>query len=85
MDTFFTNGLVDETRTLLAKGYHRELGSMKGLGYQQVAAILPENTVMRRRSTGSNAIRRRFAKRQLTWFRKEPGIRWIALDDHETR
>ena len=84
VDTFFTNGLVDETRTLLAQGYHRELGSMKGLGYRQVAAYLVGECSYAEAVHRLKRDTRRFAKRQLTWFRKEPGIRWVALDDQDT-
>lgn len=84
VDTFFTNGLVDETRMLLAKGYHRALGSMKGLGYQQVAAYLTGESSYAEAVHKLKRDTRRFAKRQLTWFRKEPGIRWVALGDQET-
>jgi tRNA dimethylallyltransferase len=77
-------GLVEETRRLMDKGYGRHLGSMKGLGYRQVAGYLAgdygyEEAVRRlKRDT------RHFAKRQMTWFRKEPGLTWLAIDDAET-
>ena len=76
-------GLVEETRGLLAKGYGRQLGSMKALGYKQMAGYLAgdygydDAVRLLKRDT------RRFAKRQLTWFRKEPGIRWMAIEDGE--
>jgi tRNA dimethylallyltransferase len=76
-------GLVEETRRLMDKGYGRHLGSMKGLGYKQVAGYLAgdygyEEAVRRlKRDT------RHFAKRQMTWFRKEPGLTWLAIDDAE--
>lgn len=76
-------GLVTETRRLLEKGYGRYLGSMKGLGYRQIAGYLAgeydylEAVRLLKRDT------RRFAKRQLTWFRKEPGIEWLWIEPHE--
>jgi tRNA dimethylallyltransferase len=79
-----TKGLVEETRRLLEKGYGRHLGSMKGLGYRQIAGYVAgeysyEEAVRRlKRDT------RRFAKRQLTWFRKEPGITWLSIEEHES-
>jgi tRNA dimethylallyltransferase len=83
IDTFFANGLVHETAQLLARGYGRGLASMKGLGYRQVAGFLAgdygyEEAVRRlKRDT------RHFAKRQLTWFRREPGIVWVTVGDLE--
>src|SRR5207245_6129056 len=77
-------GLVQETQLLLTKGYGRHLGSMKGLGYRQMAGYLAgdyeyEEAVQRlKRDT------RRFAKRQMTWFRKEPGIIWLTISESES-
>lgn len=77
-------GLVEETRRLMDKGYGRQLGSMKGLGYKQMAGYLAgdydyEEAVRRlKRDT------RHFAKRQMTWFRKEPGILWLSIEETET-
>ena len=79
VDQMLARGLVEETRRLLARGYDRSMGSMKGLGYKQIAGYLAgeygyEEAVRRlKRDT------RHFAKRQLTWFRKEPGIHWLPL------
>lgn len=83
VDTFFTRGVVQETAELLARGYGRGLASMKGLGYRQVAGFLAgdygyEEAVRRlKRDT------RHFAKRQLTWFRREPGVVWVTVGDSE--
>ena len=76
-------GLVQETQHLLDRGYHRNLGSMKGLGYKQFSGYLDgeysyeEAVRLLKRDT------RHFAKRQMTWFRKEPGIRWIAIKESD--
>ena len=78
------NGLVEETRRLLAQGYNRHLGSMKGLGYRQIAGYLdgeyPYEEAVRllKRDT------RHFAKRQFTWFQKEPGIVWVDIQAGES-
>jgi tRNA dimethylallyltransferase len=77
-------GLLRETRRLLEMGYPRQLGSMKGLGYRQIAGHLSgeydyDEAVRRlKRDT------RRFAKRQLTWFRREPGVRWLSIGESES-
>lgn len=76
------SGLEAEVRALLAQGYG---GSrpMRGLGYRH---FLP---VVRGERTAAEAIHlmerdtRRYAKRQLTWFRKEPGIVWLRLAPEE--
>jgi len=77
-------GLVEETKRLMDRGFGRHLGSMKGLGYKQMAGYLAgdydyDEAVRRlKRDT------RHFAKRQMTWFRKEPGIVWVSIEDTES-
>ncbi len=84
VDAQLAKGLVNETQGLMALGYGRHLGSMKGLGYRQIAGYLAgeygyDEAVRRlKRDT------RHFAKRQLTWFRKEPGIVWVTLAEQES-
>jgi tRNA dimethylallyltransferase len=72
-------GLVEETQRLMQHGYSRKLGSMKGLGYRQFAGeySYDEAVQLLKRDT------RHFAKRQMTWFRKEPGIHWITLEESD--
>jgi tRNA dimethylallyltransferase len=77
------DGLGEETRRLLAGGYDEALGSMKALGYRQMVAYLKgrygwEEAVRRlQRDT------RRFAKRQLTWFRSDPAVTWLTIEEEE--
>lgn len=84
VDEMFQRGVVDETAGLLAKGYGRELGAMKGLGYRQIAGYLAGeyDQVEARRILKRDT--RHFAKRQLTWFRKEPGISWRSLSAQDS-
>jgi tRNA dimethylallyltransferase len=84
IDWQLAHGMVKETRSLLDRGCGRHLGAMKGLGYRHVAAHMAgeydeaEMVRLFKRDT------RRFAKRQMTWFRKEPGIYWMSIDKDET-
>ncbi len=77
-------GLVQETKQLRQQGYSRNLGSMKGLGYRQFSGYLAgeysyeEAVRLLKRDT------RHFAKRQMTWFRKEPAIQWVTVDESDT-
>lgn len=74
------SGLVEEVQSLLEKGYSPDLPSMKGLGYKQIAGYLRgeydfETAVkLLKRDT------RRFAKRQLTWFRADKSILWLDVE-----
>jgi tRNA dimethylallyltransferase len=83
IDWQLAHGMIEETRTLLDRGYGCELGAMKSLGYRHIGAYLAnecdEADMVRlfKRDT------RRFAKRQMTWFRKEPGVEWFSIDEGE--
>lgn len=83
IDWQLAHGMVEETRSLLDRGYARHLGAMKGLGYRQVSAYLAGeygyDEMVRRFKRDT----RHFAKRQMTWFRKEPGIVWVSIEEEE--
>ena len=78
----FEEGLVDEVKSLLDRGYTKDLVSRQGLGYKEIIPyILGERTLeeaiyLLKRDT------RHYAKRQLTWFRREENINWINKEDY---
>ncbi|HBC94912.1 MAG TPA: tRNA (adenosine(37)-N6)-dimethylallyltransferase MiaA, partial [Pelotomaculum sp.] len=80
VDAMIAAGLVEEVRRLLESGYSKELNAMRSLGYKEIAACLTgeisleEAVALLKRNT------RRFAKRQLTWFRRDGRIRWLDVD-----
>lgn len=80
IDQMLEQGLVDEVRKLNEKGYHKEMVSMQGLGYKEILAWLDgeisyeEAVYILKRDT------RHFAKRQLTWFRREKDVIWVDKD-----
>ncbi|MBT2288019.1 tRNA (adenosine(37)-N6)-dimethylallyltransferase MiaA [Paenibacillus albidus] len=79
IDSMLADGLVTEVKSLLERGYGRSLVSMQGLGYKEIAAYLAgemsldEAVILLKRDT------RRFAKRQLSWFRHMKEIEWIDV------
>jgi tRNA dimethylallyltransferase len=83
VEAMFAAGLVEEVARLLGGGVPEGGVATKGLGYAQVAAhlrgeiSLAEAMRLVRRDT------RRFAKRQLTWFRGEPGLIWLDISGEE--
>lgn len=83
IDWQLTHGMVEETRLLLDEGYGRELGSMKGLGYRQVGAYLANECDYVEMVHRFKRDTRRFAKRQMTWFRSEGGVAWLSIEDNE--
>lgn len=77
VERFFRAGLVDEVRALLTAGVPASANAFKAIGYREVLAALraggdPDAT---REAVARST--RRFAKRQRTWFRKEPGVVWL--------
>ena len=74
-------GLVDEVRRLRDAGIPDSAAPFGGMVYRQVLAFL--NGVGTEESTQDDIIRanRRYARRQLIWFRKEPNLHWIQVDD----
>lgn len=83
IDWQLTHGMVEETRSLLDQGYRRELGSMTGLGYRQVADYLANECDYAEMVRRFKRDTRRFAKRQMTWFRREAGVVWLSIEDNE--
>jgi tRNA dimethylallyltransferase len=72
-------GLVEEVSALRARGFGPELGAMKGLGYRQIVDHLEGRSTLAEAVARLKRDTRRYAKRQETWFRREPGIDWIEL------
>ncbi len=83
IDWQLTHGMVEETRALFDRGYGRELGSMKGLGYRQIGAYLANECDYAEMVRRFKRDTRRFAKRQMTWFRSEVGVAWLSIEDNE--
>ncbi len=85
VDTMLGSGLLDEVRSLLDMGYTKDLVSMQGLGYKEMIGYLEglysldEATEILKRDT------RRYAKRQLTWFRRDKRIEWLDVDNRTNR
>lgn len=80
VDQMIGQGLVNEVSQLLQLGYGRQLKSMQSLGYKEVAAHLAGELNMGEAITLIKRNTRRFAKRQLTWFRHEHRVNWIELE-----
>jgi tRNA dimethylallyltransferase len=83
VDWQLVNGLLEETRDLLAQGHRRDTPAMTGLGYRHVAAHLAGEYDREQMVRLFKRDTRRFAKRQMTWFRREPGISWLMIDESE--
>ena len=80
VDKMLEQGLVEEVKQLLEKGYSRNLVSMQGLGYKEIAASLEGEISLEEAIEKIKRDTRHFAKRQLTWFRREKDVTWIDMD-----
>ena len=80
IDIMIDNGLVDEVDMLLKKGYSRDLVSMQGLGYKEIASYLQGEMSLEEAIYILKRDTRHFAKRQLTWFRREQDVIWMDYE-----
>jgi len=78
---FVAAGLLDEVQRLLAWGYHPDLPALQSIGYREFVQVV------RGTMAADEAVRLmqrdtvRYAKRQWTWFAREPGVEWIDVDE----
>lgn len=73
----FEAGLVEETRALMAK-YGESARPLASIGYKQVAQFLKGQIDEKNLISAVQQAHRNYAKRQITWFRREPDVKWIA-------
>jgi tRNA dimethylallyltransferase len=83
IDDMLRLGLVDEVHGLLRKGYRRDAVSMQGLGYKEIVEHLVDGVPLDVAVEKLKRDTRRFAKRQLSWFRHMKDIAWIDVGDGE--
>lgn len=76
VDQMLEAGLVEEVRGLLLKGYSPDLPALQALGYKEIIAYLQGEISLEEAIYILKRNTRRYAKRQLTWFRRDPRIRW---------
>ncbi len=83
VDEMLSEGLVDEVRSLIEKGYNKNLVSMRGIGYKEIIEHLEGSTDYEEAVSILKQNTRRFAKRQYTWFLKDKSIKWFSMDNLE--
>jgi tRNA dimethylallyltransferase len=74
-------GLLEETKSLIAKGYSPELKSMKSIGYRHMVDVIKGVLSLEKAVRQLQRDTRRYAKRQLTWFRSDPEMHWKRPKD----
>lgn len=83
VDGMIAGGLVDEVRGLRERGYDASLKSMRSIGYAEVHEHLDGRASLDETVERIKTATRRYAKRQMTWFRKNHRVRWFAAHDRD--
>ena len=83
VDQMMEEGLVEEVRRLAQMGYTRDMVSMQGLGYKEILAYLEGEYSLEEAVYVLKRDTRHFAKRQLTWFRREKDVIWVNKPDFD--
>lgn len=85
VDMMIQNGLIQEVEHLLKMGYNENLKSMEALGYKEIIMYLKGQLTLNDATNQIKKKTRNFAKRQLTWFRRDNRIKWINLDEFNNK
>jgi tRNA dimethylallyltransferase len=81
VDQMLQAGLLDEVRNLLEKGYGPELKSMQSIGYRHMVDFIFGRLDWQEAVRTMKRDTRRYAKRQMVWFKADPDIHWLAPDE----
>ncbi len=81
VDIMIQNGLVDEVKGLVDLGYADSIISMQGIGYKEILEFLRNNITLEQAIDNIKQGTRRYAKRQITWFKRIHGINWFNVDN----
>lgn len=83
VDIMIEEGLIDEVKKILKLGYSKDSVALQGIGYKEIISFLDGNinldSAIEKIKQGS----RNYAKRQVTWFRRDKRIKWINIDDFD--
>ena len=85
VDTMIEKGLIEEVKMLLNMGYSRDLVSMQALGYKEIIRYLEGEISLEETLFILKRDSRHYAKRQLTWFRRDERIKWFNIDEYQDR
>jgi len=79
-EQMFRQGLVEEVKGLLDKGYGPELIPLQSIGYREVIELLSGKITLNEAKEQIVRKSLQFAKRQMTWFKRDPRIQWMELE-----
>lgn len=81
VDNMIEEGLVEETKKVLEMGYSKDLQPLNAVGYREIIAVLEGKMELDEAVEKIKTQTRRYAKRQLTWFRRWDFIEWLPADE----
>jgi len=79
VDGMIEEGLVDETKEILHKGYSKNINSLNTVGYKEIISFIENEISLERAVELIKRNTRRFAKRQITWFKQDNSITWFDV------
>lgn len=84
IDIMLEAGLLDEVKLLVREGYSRELVSMQGLGYKEIIDYIQGRCTLDEAVYTLKRDTRHFAKRQITWFKREKHVTWVDKSEYDS-
>lgn len=84
VDIMLKNGLIEEVKGLLEKGYTKDMISMQGIGYKEIIKYFEGEYTLDEAIEIIKRDSRRYAKRQLTWFRRYEDAKWFEIDKFDS-
>ena len=85
VDIMLENGLLDEVKKLLEMGYTKDMISMQGIGYKEMIKYLDGEYTYDEAVEIIKRDSRRYAKRQITWFKRYQDAKWFDLDEYQNK
>ena len=83
VDKMIACGLVEEVRRMKEMGYDRSFVSMQGIGYKEILDFLDQKITLDEAVYMIKRDTRHFAKRQITWFKREKEVIWVNIQDFD--
>ena len=83
VDMMLENGIIDELKGLLDMGLEKTATAFQAIGYKELLPYVEGKCSLEEAAESLKQATRRYAKRQLTWFRRNPDINWIFADEAE--
>jgi len=81
VNAMITAGLLGEVQVLISEGFADALTASQAIGYKQLISVLTGQCTLKEALEAIKQATRRYAKRQLTWFRRDPRITWVEVSD----